>query len=168
MFTRGNKICRHLTFSPQFPISEARARMKQEFIKHKNVTDVRVIDMLVVKGIKKPSCYICLLCPSQHNSSFIKLYLLWLFCICCVKLFKFCFFNFVSWSSSSFCFLFVSTNLSLIRSNATGGDSQHVGSVLHDPQLLWPHGFPKENSGKIQQQFPGQVLRVPRLKRSRK
>lgn len=34
------------------PKSEAqcRAKLKEEFLKHKNVTDIRVVDMLVIKG----------------------------------------------------------------------------------------------------------------------
>jgi len=31
-------------------VEQCREKMKQEFLKHKDVTDVRVIDMLVIKG----------------------------------------------------------------------------------------------------------------------
>ena len=36
---------------PQTPIAVARQKLKDEFLKNKDVTDVRVIDMHVVKGM---------------------------------------------------------------------------------------------------------------------
>ena len=40
----------HFTVHLQVSIADARKKLRSEFLKHKDVTDVRVIDMLVVKG----------------------------------------------------------------------------------------------------------------------
>ena len=37
-------------FQFQVSIADARKKLREEFLKHKHVSDVRVIDMLVVKG----------------------------------------------------------------------------------------------------------------------
>lgn len=46
---------RHIPYALDYydiPVSipQARAKLKEEFLRHKNVTDTRVLDMLIIKG----------------------------------------------------------------------------------------------------------------------